>query len=157
MNIKIKYFDKELIRLEKIGGESNSDWIDLRASAIEEGGKIKSLIKGHQYSNGDILKIRLGVAMELPEGYEAHILPRSSTFKKWGFTLVNSKGIIDESYCGDGDEWIVQMLCHGGGVLEHNDRIAQFRVMEKMNSVIFDEVQMLGNEDRGGIGSTGTR
>ena len=90
-NIRIKYFTDRIDKLENIDGKS--DWIDLRASETVE---LKA---------GEFKLIPLGVAMELPKGYEAHVVPRSSTFKNYGLLQVNSCGIIDGSYCGDEDMW----------------------------------------------------
>ena len=104
---------------------------------------------------GEFKIISLGVAMQLPEGYEAHVLPRSSTFKRWGILMTNSMGIIDNSYCGDNDVWGFPALAMRDTVIEAGDRIAQFRITKKMPPVQFQLVDKLGNEDRGGFGSTG--
>ena len=137
--IKIKYKDgvKHIEKL-KVG-----DWFDLRAA--------ETIILNH----GEFRLIPLGVAMELPEGYEAHLIPRSSTFKKYGIIQTNSPGLIDESYCGDEDWWYMPVLAHRATIIGKNDRIAQFRIVKKMEEVEFDEVLFLGNESRGGHGSTG--
>ena len=142
MVIKIKYFDKDLIKVEKI---EKGDWIDLRSSETVE---LKA---------GDFKLIPLGIAMELPEGYEAHVVPRSSTFKKWGIIETNSMGIIDESYKGDNDQWFFPAYALRDTKIEKNDRICQFRIVKKMETVDFDTVEVLGNKDRGGHGSTGTK
>lgn len=141
MNIKIKYFDKEMPRLEFIEGKSN--FIDLRA------------MKDVEILNGQFALIPLGVAMELPEGYEAYVVPRSSTFKNYGIIQVNSIGVIDESYCGDGDMWKLPVLATRNTKINKFDRIAQFRIQKKMPDFIFEEVDELGNKDRQGFGSTG--
>jgi dUTP pyrophosphatase len=104
---------------------------------------------------GEYAMIPLGVAMELPSGYEALVAPRSSTFRKYGVLLVNSIGIIDESYCGDGDEWNFLAFAVRDTIIPKNERICQFRIIEHQPAVAFDEVETLGNPDRGGIGSTG--
>lgn len=140
LEIKIKYFYDDMKRIEKI---EQGDWIDLRASDTVEMNK------------GDFTLIPLGVAMELPEGYEAHIVPRSSTFKKWGVIETNSMGVVDESYKGDNDQWLFPALALRDTVIEKNDRICQFRIVEKMPKVKFTEVENLGNPDRKGFGSTG--
>lgn len=140
--IKIKYFSNEIDKLEFIEGDK-SDWIDLRAA---ENVTLKA---------GEFKLIKLGVGMILPEGYEAHMLPRSSTYKNFGITMTNSMGIIDESYCGEKDEWRFPALAHRDTVIHVNDRIAQFRIVEKMAKVKFEEVDHLKEESRGGIGSTG--
>ena len=106
---------------------------------------------------GEARIISLGVAMQLPEGYEAHVLPRSSTFKRWGILMVNSMGIIDNSYCGDNDIWGFPALATRDTVIEAGDRIAQFRIVKKMPLVQFQLVDKLGNKDRGGFGSSGVR
>lgn len=140
--IKIKYFDDDLIRLEKI---DKGDWIDLRS---EETVSLKA---------GQFKLISLGVAMELPEGYEAHMAPRSSTFKNFGIIETNGFGVIDYSYCGDNDKWFFPAYALRDTVIQKNDRICQFRIMEKMPTIQFEEVTELINEDRGGHGSTGKK
>ena len=104
---------------------------------------------------GDHELISLGIAMKLPEGYEAHILPRSSTFKKWGIIMANSMGIVDNTYCGDNDIWMFSAIATRNIVIEKGDRIAQFRIVEIQPSIRFNQVNSLGNKDRGGFGSTG--
>ena len=140
MDIKIKYFYDDLVRLNKI---EKGDWIDLRSAANV---KMKA---------GEFLLIPLGIAMKLPDGYEAHVVPRSSTFKNFGILQTNSMGIIDNSYCGDNDQWFFPALAMRDTEIKKNDRICQFRIIEKMNGIDFIEVDKLGNTDRGGFGSTG--
>ena len=140
-NIRIKYFTDRIDKLEYIDGKS--DWIDLRASETVE---LKA---------GDFKLIPLGVAMELPKGYEAHVVPRSSTFKNYGLLQVNSCGIIDGSYCGDEDMWRMPVYATRDTVVNFNDRICQFRIMQNQPQIVFQEVNALGNSNRGGFGSTG--
>ena len=135
--IEVKYFD-ERCKLEQHG-----DWIDLKAA------------KDFHYHTGDSLMIPLGVAMKLPKGYEAHMLPRSSTFKRYGIIMTNSMGIIDEAYCGDDDQWHFPALAFADGVIREGDRIAQFRVAKKQKPLSISVVDCLNNVDRGGFGSTG--
>ena len=139
--IKIKYFDNEIDKLEYIDGKS--DWIDLRASEDIE------------MKKGDFSLIPLGVAMELPSGYEAHVVPRSSTFKTWGIIQTNSMGVIDESYCGDNDQWKMPVYATRDTTIHKNDRICQFRIMEHQPTIEFNEVEHLEGEERGGFGSSG--
>ena len=139
--IRIKYFSDEIEHLTYIDGKS--DWIDLRASETVE---LKA---------GEFALIPLGVAMELPKGYEAHIVPRSSTFKNFGLIQTNSLGIIDESYCGDHDIIRMPVYATRDTELHVNDRICQFRILEHQPHIMFEEVDSLGNQDRGGFGSTG--
>lgn len=139
MTIKIRY----LRDVEKINKITVGDWIDLRAA---EEVTLKT---------GEYKMIPLGVAMELPKGYEALVAPRSSTFKKYGVILVNSIGIIDESYCGDGDEWNFLAYALRDTVIPKNERICQFRIIAHQPEVKLLEVEILGNANRGGIGSTG--
>ncbi|MBE5776033.1 MAG: deoxyuridine 5'-triphosphate nucleotidohydrolase [Clostridiales bacterium] len=139
--IRIKYHG-DTPPIEKI---AVGDWIDLRAAEDVE---LKA---------GEWRPISLGVSMQLPKGYEAHILPRSSTFKRWGVILPNAMGIIDESYCGDNDIWHFGALAMRDTMICKGDRICQFRIMEKMPALRFEEVQVLGNADRGGFGSTGDK
>lgn len=139
--IRIKYFTDAIDRLTYIDGKS--DWIDLRAS---EEVTLKA---------GEFCLIPLGVAMELPEGYEAHVVPRSSTFKNYGIIQTNSCGIIDCTYCGDDDMWRMPVYAVRDTVIHVNDRICQFRIFENQPKITFDEVERLGNVNRGGFGSTG--
>ena len=137
--INIKYFnDVQEIEALEVG-----DWIDLRSAESVD-------IKAGEYK-----LIRLGVAMELPEGYEALVAPRSSTFKNYGILLANSLGIIDESYKGDNDEWKFLAYATRDTHVEKNDRICQFRIIEHQPKIKLTKAESLGNADRGGIGSTG--
>lgn len=138
--IKIKYFDHEIDKISKI---ANGDWIDLRSA---EDVAIKK---------GEYHLIRLGVGMILPDGYEAHIVPRSSTPSKFGIMSANSVGIIDNSYSGDADEWMFPAVALRDTVIMKNDRICQFRIVKNQPDIIFNEVDHLGENSRGGIGSTG--
>ena len=140
--IKIKYLDKNIKRLEYIEGKS--DWIDLRAAQRTE---LKA---------GEFKLIPLGVAMKLPEGYEAHIVPRSSTFKNFGIIQTNHCGIVDNKYCGPNDWWQMPVYAVRDTVIEVNDRICQFRIQKNQPSIEFNEVEELNEKDRGGFGSTGT-
>ena len=140
-NIKIKYFDKDIDKLEYIDGKS--DWIDLRASEEVE------------LKQGDFKLIPLGVAMELPNGYEAHIAPRSSTFKNFGIIQANSVGVVDQSYCGDNDMWKFPAIAMRDTIIHKNDRICQFRIMRNQPEIVFKEVEQLEGNNRGGFGSTG--
>ncbi len=140
-DIRVKYFSDEIERLRYIDGKS--DWIDLRASETVE------------LTAGEYALIPLGVAMELPKGYEAHLVPRSSTFKNYGILQTNSCGIVDGSYCGDEDMWRMPVYATRDTVIHVNDRIAQFRIVENQPPVTFTEVESLNNESRGGFGSTG--
>ncbi|MDO4938984.1 MAG: dUTP diphosphatase [Lachnospiraceae bacterium] len=143
MNIKIKYFTDKIDKIEYIAGKS--DWMDLRCAEDIE---LKA---------GDFRLIPLGVGMKLPEGYEAHVVPRSSTYKNFGLIQTNSMGIVDESYCGDNDQWFWPALATRDVVIHTNDRICQFRIMEHQPAFEFIEVEKLGEQDRGGFGSTGIR
>ena len=139
--IKIKYHTDEIEKLRYIDGKS--DWIDLRAAEDVE---LKA---------GEFKLISLGVSMELPKGYEAHVVPRSSTFKTWGILQTNSIGIIDESYCGDNDIWKMPVYATRDTTIHKNDRICQFRIEKHQPTIEFDEVDTLRNEDRSGFGSSG--
>lgn len=142
--IKIKYHDNELNKLTFIEG-NKSDWIDLRAA------------EDVTLNKGDFKLISLGVSMELPAGYEAHIVPRSSTFKNFGIIQTNHQAVIDESYKGDNDIWKYPVYALRDTVIHKNDRICQFRIMKKQPVIKFIEVDSLDNDDRGGFGSTGKR
>ena len=139
--IKIQYKDETIERLKYIDGKS--DWIDLRAAERIE------------LKQGEFRLIPLGVAMQLPKGYEAHIVPRSSTYKNFGIIQTNHTGIVDETYCGPNDWWYMPAYALRDTVIEKNDRICQFRIQKHQPEVIFEEVDALTGQDRGGIGSTG--
>lgn len=139
--ILIRYLSDKVGRLQKI--QDKSDWIDLRAA---EDVSLKA---------GESALIPLGVAMRLPEGYEAHIVPRSSTFKNFGILQTNHMGVIDNSYSGDGDEWKMPVLAVRDTRIQAGDRICQFRITRRQPAIIFEETDHLGGPDRGGFGSTG--
>ncbi|MCC8142035.1 MAG: dUTP diphosphatase [Lachnospiraceae bacterium] len=139
--IRVRYFSDDLKRLEYIDGKS--DWIDLRASETVE------------LKEGEFKLIPLGIAVELPKGYEGHLVPRSSTFKNYGILQTNSCGIIDCSYCGDEDMWCMPVYATRDTVIHANDRICQFRIVENQPTLEFEEVETLDNASRGGFGSTG--
>ena len=137
--IKIKYFT-DIISIEM---KANGDWIDLRAA------------EDVTMRTGDFRLIPLGVAMKLPDGYEAHIVPRSSTFKNFGVIQTNHMGVIDGSYCGDSDQWYFPAYATRTTVIRKNDRICQFRIVKNQPHIKFEAVYHLDSENRGGIGSTG--
>lgn len=140
MEIKVKYFtDIEPIQFI----EGKSDWYDLRASEDIE------------MKAGEFKLIKLGIAIQLPKGYEAIMAPRSSTFKNFGILQTNSIGVIDETFCGDDDQWRFPALAMRDTVIHKNDRICQFRILQHQPEIKFITVQTLNNANRGGIGSTG--
>ena len=141
LEIKIKYFCKDIEKLRFIDGKS--DWIDLRAA------------KDISLKAGEFALIPLGVGMKLPSGYEAHVVPRSSSFKNFGIIQTNSMGVIDESYCGDEDEWKFPAYAVRDTNIKVNDRICQFRIMEHQPNFTFVESEKLEDINRGGFGSTG--
>ena len=158
MKMRIKYFDGAT-KMEKI---TKGNWIDV-------------------YSNADIFvpvgeraMIPLGFALELPQGWEGHLAPRSSTFKTWGIIQTNSVGVVDDTYIGDNDQWHLPVYCltanckvneneiptvdgRQGVWIRKGDKIGQFRIMEVMPEIEFDEVESFGNADRGGFGTTGVK
>ena len=150
MKIRVKYFEGAT-KLKKI---EKGNWIDV-------------------YSNKDIFvevneraMIPLGFALELPKGWEGHLAPRSSTFKTWGIIQTNSVGVVDDTYIGDNDQWHMTVYClqgkdeyegKKGTWIRRGDKIGQFRIMEVMPSIEFEEVESFGNAERGGFGSTGTK
>lgn len=136
--IKIKYFT-DIEKIEKI---EQGDWIDLRAS------------DNFDLDAGDFALIPLGIGMKLPPDYEAHVVPRSSTYKKWGIIQTNSMGVIDNSYSGDNDQWMMPVLAMRDTHISKNDRICQFRIVKKQPKVNFVEADKLDDESRGGFGST---
>ena len=137
--IKIKYFTD----INKIEMKDKSDWIDLRAAETVE------------MKQGDFKLIPLGVAMKLPEGYEAHVVPRSSTYNNFGIIQTNHQAVIDESYCGDNDQWRFPAIALRDTVIHKNDRICQFRILAHQPEHIVTTVTKLSDTDRGGLGSTG--
>ncbi|MGU9121014.1 dUTP diphosphatase [Clostridium perfringens] len=154
MIIRIKYFDKAT-KLKKI---TKGNWIDVYAN------------KDVFVKCGERAMVPLGFALELPEGWEGHLAPRSSTFKTWGIIQTNSVGVVDDTYIGDNDQWHMPVYCLKGKDIESEngeevkgtwirkgDKIGQFRIMEVMPEIEFEEVESFGNKDRGGFGTTGTK
>ena len=137
--IRIKYFD-DIPKIEKI---EKGDWIDLRSA--------ETVV----LNKGDFRLIRLGIGMKLPDGYEAHVVPRSSTFKNFGVIQTNHCGIIDESYCGNNDQWFFPAFALRDTIINKNDRICQFRIVKKQPEIKFKVVEYLDDTDRGGFGTTG--
>lgn len=140
VQIKIKYLDDSIKRLTYVEGKS--DWIDLAAAETVT------------LKQGEFKLIHLGVAMELPEGYEAHIAPRSSTYKNFKILQTNSVGVVDRSYCGPNDWWKMSVYATEDTTINKGDRIAQFRIIENQPKLNFVESELTG-KDRGGFGSTG--
>lgn len=142
LSIEVMYHNPDLI---PINFQENGDWIDLRAAE-----------EYHLYPNKFYL-INLGISMKLPKGYEAHLVPRSSTFKNWGLIQTNGMGIIDNSYCGENDIWMMPVITTKITHIQVNDRVCQFRIVKKMpNNIVIKTVDHLNTIDRGGFGSTGT-
>lgn len=137
----------------------NGNWIDMYASKIivkSEDEKESVVEEGSiNISKGDTVIVRFGVAMKMPHGYEGHVVPRSGTYKKTGMLLTNGVGVIDSNYCGNDDEWMTMWYCTKDSKLTIGERYAQFRIMQIQPSFVFEEVEDLGNENRGGYGSTG--
>ena len=138
-NIKLKM----LADIEPPEAIEQGDWIDLRAA------ETILIVKG------EFKYIPLGVAIRLPEGYEAIVAPRSSLFKRRGIIMTNSIGIMDESYCGDGDQWRFPAYATRDTLIPKGERICQFRIVKHQPEIKFEIVDTLGNPDRGGYGSTG--
>ena len=141
MEIKIKYHTD----VDEIAQKEDSDWVDLRAA------------ESITIPPNSFALIPLGISMELPAGYEAHIVPRSSTFKNFGIIQTNHCGIVDESYKGDNDQWFYPAYSFHGSKINMNDRICQFRIVEKQPKLNFTVVEFLSDKDRGGFGSTGVK
>lgn len=144
MKVNVKYHNSNIEELKYVGNDK-SNWIDLRAA------------ENVKLTSGDYKLISLGVSMKLPEGYEAHIVPRSSTFKTWGLLQANSMGVIDNTYCGDNDIWKFPAYATRDVEIKEGDRICQFRLVPTMGNIEIEKVQFLSGPDRGGFGSTGTR
>lgn len=142
MEIKVKYFSNEI---EKLSRKNVGDWIDLRAA------------EDITMSQGEFKLIPLGVGMILPEGYEAHIVPRSSTFKTWGIMQTNHMGVIDNSYSGDNDQWKFPAYATRDTTIKKGDRICQFRIVQNQPEFEIVTVDKLNDESRGGFGSTGVK
>ena len=142
MQIKVRYADKEIDKLKKI---AVGDLIDLRCA------------EDIDMKQGEFKLVSLGIAMQLPEGYEAHVYSRSSTLNKHGVILANSVGLIDASYCGNDDIWYAPLYAIRDTHIDKNTRIVQFRIVKNQPEIEFVEVEDLGNENRGGIGSTGDK
>ena len=156
-SIKIKYFDPNLPKLVLT---EKGDCIDLRVSKVYVVGSNGKESKEFplKYHKGDTLFFKLGVGMKLPKGYKANVYPRSSTFKNYGFILTNSVGIIDNSYSGNEDEWAAMMYCTRDGVIDYGDRILQFEpVPVYTHNFIYEVVDNLDDNSRGGYGSTGVK
>ena len=145
--IKIKYFDPDMPRMEL---NDKGDWIDCRAAKDYD-----IYPKMNEFSDMSPVLIDLGFACKLPKGYEAHLAPRSSSFAKWGFLVVNSVGVIDETYCGEDDHWMLAVYPTRKAHINKYDRVCQFRIMKKQPHIIFNEVESLSKVSRGGFGSTG--
>ncbi|MDO5132994.1 MAG: deoxyuridine 5'-triphosphate nucleotidohydrolase [Eubacteriales bacterium] len=141
--ILVRYLSDEIEKLQPPTNSAN--WVDLRAA------------EDVTLKKGEYRQIRLGVAMKLPDGYEAHVVPRSSTYKNFGIIQANHHGIVDNSYCGDGDEWMVPVIALRDTQIHVNDRICQFRIERRQPDILFREVSHLEDTDRGGFGSTGVQ
>lgn len=139
--VKIKYFSKNI---SPIVFNPKGDWTDLCSAETIT------------LKKGDFALIPLGVGMKLPKNYEAHIAPRSSTFKTWGVLQTNSVAVIDNSYCGEEDEWKYPVYATRDVTIHRNDRICQFRIMKKQPKFKFKLVLHLEKISRGGFGSTGS-
>ena len=138
--IKVQYLDDTVTRLSV---NAKGDWVDLYAAETVE------------LKQGEHRLVHLGVAMKLPEGFEAHIVPRSSTYKKWGVIQANHVGIVDNSYSGPNDWWRMSVIAMRDTRIDKGDKICQFRIVERQPEIVFEEGRMEG-EDRGGFGSTGS-
>ena len=141
LKLKVKYFDKEVEKIKKI---NKGDWIDLRSAETVH------------LKKGEFHLINLGVGMKLPDEYEAHIVPRSSTYKNFKVIQTNHMGVVDHSYCGDNDVWMMPVIAMEDTVINKNDRVCQFRIQKIQPEIEFEEVEQLDEISRGGFGSTGT-
>lgn len=142
MKIKIKYVSKDILGIESF---ENGDWIDLRSA------------KRVDLKKGEYALIPLGVCMKLPKGYEANVVPRSSTFKMWGILQTNGYAVIDASYCGENDQWMMPVYATRDTTIDINDRICQFRINKKMKKPKLITVSKMSDNSRGGFGSTGKK
>ena len=153
MKLEVRYIDKNITRLQKIDG---GDLVDLRVSRVfknEEEVKFPC-----EYSFGDTLFFKLGFAMKMPPEKKANVYPRSGMFKNYGFILTNSVGQIDNKFQGNDDEWCAMVWCTRDGVINYDERILQFEVVDRvMENVLFEEVEDLSSINRGGYSSTGVK
>lgn len=144
MEVKIKYLTEDPIELQDI---EQGDWIDIPLQQNLN-------LLGNPYK-----LVPLGIAIQLPKGYEAHVIPRSSTFKNYGMIQTNGMGLIDESYCGDNDQWHwpAYILVNKPQLrfVPKGTRLCQFRIIKKQPKINLETVEHLSNKDRGGLGSTG--
>lgn len=138
--IRIKYHNENIGKIENL---EVGDWFDLRAAETVT------------MEAGQFRLISLGISMKLPDGYEAHMAPRSSTFKKWGILQTNSVAVIDNSFSGTNDIWKYPALAMRDTTIYEGDRICQFRIVKTQPEVEFIEVEELDSENRGSFGSTG--
>lgn len=141
--IKLKLFDPSIPAPDYAHGKEKSDWLDLRSRTTVE------------LKKGDYFEICLNVAMELPPGYEAWIVPRSSTYKQYGLIPTTSMSVIDHSYCGDEDEWHFPVIACRDTIIHKGDRICQFRIHQNQYPLVFNIVDKLYNPSRGSFGTTG--
>lgn len=146
MKLRVKYL-QDATRMNKI---TKGNWIDVYA------------YQDTFVPEGERAMINLGFALELPKGWEGHLAPRSSTFKTWGVIQTNSVGVVDDTYIGDNDIWHMPVYClqakdENGTWIKKGDKIGQFRIMEVMPEIEFEEVESFGNQDRGGFGTTGMK
>lgn len=177
---------KLTVKYKNIGGDysltqsTKGDWIDLSVSKdANVKGPVADTLKRTRVNGTDESKrkvsftyyqLPLGIAMQLPKGFEAVAVPRSSTFKKYGLIMTNSIGVIDNSYCGDDDEWQFPTIACRDAFIEKGSRICQFKIQLSQNATIwqkikwllssgfkFKEVESLDNPNRGGFGSTGVK
>lgn len=157
--LRVKMLDGNLT---KIGGDISGEWYDLRLSNLKKlNGESVGLDKMFEgvvvkYKKGDVLQLGLGIATELPKGYEAIVNPRSGTFKNYGFLLTNSQGVIDNTYRG---EWMAMVYCTRDGEIAYNDRFLQFRIQKQQPNMEIVFVDDLSETQRGngGYGSTGVK
>lgn len=164
LTIKVKYFDSDMYPLEI---NPKGDLVDVRVRGVEmtpfEEDKNYFTLSEYakcEYKKGDVLMLHLGIAISLPDGYRANLYPRSSTFKKYGFILTNSTGIIDSFFRYDEDEILAMVWCTRDGELEFNDRVFQLEIVPTMfkdNNIIFETVDKLEDGSRGGYGTTGVK
>ena len=138
--IKVRYFNEKQTKLVQ---HDKGDWVDIPTPYK------------YKYKKGDTVWVKLGVAIKLPENYEAILAPRSSTFKQTGLIMANSIGIIDNSYCGNNDEWSAMFYATRDGEVEEGQRLVQFRILENQPNIPVIEVENTYSEDRGGYGTTG--
>ena len=164
MDIKVKYHDQNMPAILQ---EKRGNWIDLCVTGVSRvvryvDGSSKTFAtprtedgQGWKISINENYILSFGVSIWFPETHEAFLLPRSSTYKRYGLTMPHSMGVIDQTYCGDEDIWILACKATRSAFLPLYARVAQFRLLSRMPKITIHSVDHMEQPSRGGYGSTG--